>query len=200
MSRRVLIHYAHPTPHRSRVNRHLIAAAEALPGVTVRHLYELYPDFLIDVAQEQALLLDHDVIVLQHPLFWYSAPAIVKEWLDLVLQYGWAYGEGGTALQGKLLLQAITTGGGEEIYCATGKHRHTVREFLLPFEQSALLCGMTYLPPFVIHAAGQLQNEAALAPHLTDYLRCITALRDDTLDVSRILTQPRLNLPARPDE
>lgn len=176
MRRRILLLHAHPMPHRSRVNRHLVTAAESIAGVTIRHLYELYPDYMIDVDAEQKLLLDHDIIVLQHPFFWYSAPALVKEWLDLVLQYGWAYGEGGTALQGKSLLQSVTTGGAAEVYCSAGRNRHTVREFLLPFEQTARLCGMTYLDPFVVHGTGQLQTEADLAPHSQAYSTLLSNL------------------------
>jgi glutathione-regulated potassium-efflux system ancillary protein KefG len=176
MQRRILLLYAHPMPHRSRVNTRLINRVDAVEGITVRHLYELYPDYMIDVETEQKLLLDHDVIVLQHPFFWYSAPALVKEWLDLVLQHGWAYGEGGVALQGKYLLQAVTTGGTAEIYCSAGRNRHTVREFLLPFEQTARLCGMTYLNPFVVHGTGQLQTESDLAPHAQAYHDLLTNL------------------------
>ena len=69
-------------------------------------LYEAYPDFDIDVRREQELLAAHEVIVLQHPFYWYSAPALLKEWQDLVLEHGWAYGSGGTALRGKALLSA----------------------------------------------------------------------------------------------
>lgn len=167
-------------PHRSRVNRHLVTAAESIPGITVRHLYDLYPDYMIDVEAEQRLLCENDIIVLQHPFFWYSAPAIVKEWLDLVLQYGWAYGEGGTALQGKFLLQAVTTGGAAEVYCATGRNRHPVRDFLLPFEQTARLCGMTYLDPFVVYGAGQLSTEEDLIPHVQAYCSLLSNLASES--------------------
>ena len=93
----VLVLYAHPAPHKSRINRRLATAAREVDGITFRDLYELYPDFVIDVEEEQKLLKEHDVIVWQHPFYWYSAPSLVKEYLDLVLTYGWAYGEGGTA-------------------------------------------------------------------------------------------------------
>ena len=63
-----------------------------MEGVRLHDLYEAYPDFLIDVEAEQALLLEHDVIVFQHPVYWYSSPAILKEWQDLVLEHGFAYG------------------------------------------------------------------------------------------------------------
>jgi putative NADPH-quinone reductase len=99
---RVLILFAHPALERSRVNRVLIRDLDQLDGVTFHDLYEAYPDFDVDVAREQALLLEHDTIVLQHPFYWYSTPALIKQWEDLVLQHGWAYGHEGNALRGKL--------------------------------------------------------------------------------------------------
>ncbi len=96
MSHDILILFAHPALEKSRVNRHLVAGVRDLPGVTFHDLYEAYPDFNILVPHEQELLEAHDVVVLQHPFYWYSTPALVKEWEDLVLQHGWAYGTGGT--------------------------------------------------------------------------------------------------------
>ena len=111
MASRVLILFAHPALEKSRVNRRLIAAVQDLENVTINDLYEQYPDFYIHVKREQELLLSHDVIVFQHPFYWYSCPALVKQWEDLVLQYGFAYGKEGTKLKGKWVLTAITTGG-----------------------------------------------------------------------------------------
>ena len=147
ISRRLLILFAHPAFEKSRVNRRLVEAVRSLSGVTFHDLYEQYPDFDIDVRHEQKLLVEHDVIVMQHPLYWYSTPALLKEWQDLVLEHGWAYGGGGTALRGKLLLTATTAGGSEEAYCRTGQNSRTLRELLAPIERTAALCGMTYLPP-----------------------------------------------------
>jgi glutathione-regulated potassium-efflux system ancillary protein KefG len=195
---RVLLLFAHPSLHKSRVNRHLIAAAEKVEGVTVRHLYELYPDFMIDVEAEQELLRQHAVIVLQHPLFWYSSPSLVKEWLDLVLQYGWAYGENGTALRGKTFMQAVTCGGSAEVYCRAGRHGHSVRDFLLPFEQSARLCGMRYLAPFVVFGAGSLASADDVRPHAESYVGILEGLRDGRIDLDSAEARTCLNtdLPA----
>src|SRR5215212_5654509 len=102
---------AHPVLERSQVNRRLLELVKGLPGITVHDLYEVYPTLRINVAKEQALCERHDAIVFQHPFYWYSAPALVKEWQDLVLEYGWAYGKGGDKLKGKLTLNAISTGG-----------------------------------------------------------------------------------------
>jgi glutathione-regulated potassium-efflux system ancillary protein KefG len=156
----VLILFAHPAPQRSRVNRALRRAVIDLPGVTFHDLYAAYPDFMIDVADEQALLRAHDVIVLQHPFYWYSAPAILKEWQDLVLQHGFAYGEGGKALAGKTLMSAISTGGHEASYDDSGMNRFAITELLRPFEQTARLCGMNWLPPFIVHGTHAIEEEA----------------------------------------
>jgi glutathione-regulated potassium-efflux system ancillary protein KefG len=175
---RVLLIHAHPAPHRSLVNRRLMAEAEDLDGVTVRHLYEIYPDFLIDVGTEQRLMEQHDIIVLQHPMYWYSAPALVKEWMDLVWEPGWAYGAGGNALTGKGFSQVVSCGGGKAVYCSTGKNRHTVGDFLLPFRQSARLCGMRWIDPFVVYGAGAMRNPGDIESFAPVYRRWLEDLRD----------------------
>ena len=147
---RVLILFAHPALEKSRVHRQLVASTPRDERVTFHDLYEEYPDFDIDVEREQRLLLDHDVVVLQHPLYWYAAPPLLKEWLDLVLEHGWAYGSAGNALAGKFVLQAISAGGQASAYCEEGYNRYTIRQYLRPFEGTARLCGMTYLPPWVV--------------------------------------------------
>lgn len=155
MARRVLILFAHPALHRSRMNAAMMEAVRDLEGVTFHDLYEEYPDYHIDVSAEQKLLLEHDVIVWQHPFYWYSAPALMKEWLDVVLEYGFAYGDEGKALHGKQVLSALTTGGPEEAYQQDGPNRFTMRELLAPLDQTAHLCGMTYLEPFILHAVNR---------------------------------------------
>lgn len=188
---RVLVLFAHPALEKSRVNRHLLAAAEGVDGVRIHDLYEAYPDFHIDVRREQALLDEHDVIVLQHPFFWYSTPALVKEWFDLVLEHGWAYGHAGRALVGKRLLNVVTTGGPEGAYCEKGRNRFTVRELLAPVEQTARLCGMDYLPPFLVHGTHTITADA-IASHARDYRRVLEGLRDGTLRVEQAAAH-RLN-------
>jgi glutathione-regulated potassium-efflux system ancillary protein KefG len=165
---RVLILFAHPALHRSRMNLAMMEAVRDLEGVTFHDLYEVYPDLHIDVATEQELLLKHDVIVWQHPFYWYSAPALLKEWMDVVLEYGFAYGDEGRALHGKKLMSALTTGGPAEAYQAGGYNRFTMRELLAPMEQTANLCGMEYLEPFILHGVNLLKPaevEAAAASY-----------------------------------
>jgi len=177
MPQRILVLLAHPAHRRSRANAALRAAAKAVEGVTLHDLYETYPDFLIDVDHEQALLLRHDVIVFQHPVYWYSSPAILKEWQDLVLEHGFAYGRAGTALAGKALLSAVTAGGSETSYGPEGMNRHSIAEFLRPFEATARLCRMRWLPPFILHGT-HLLDPAELARYAADYRALLEGLRD----------------------
>ncbi|MBD2056457.1 NAD(P)H-dependent oxidoreductase [Oculatella sp. FACHB-28] len=182
----ILILFAHPALEKSRINRCLIQAVQGLDAVTVHDLYEQYPDFHINVKAEQDLLLAHDIIIFHHPFYWYSSPAILKEWQDLVLEHGFAYGKGGTALRGKKFLSTVTTGGGEQAYCRQGYNRFSVRELLVPFEQTAHLCGMDYLPPFVVQGTHQIQEQGQLVKHTEDYHQVITALRDDRVNWEKL--------------
>ena len=190
--RPVLVLFAHPAFQRSRVNRALVDAVRDLDGVTLHDLYEVYPDFHIDVRAEQRLLTEHEAVVFQHPFFWYSTPAILKEWQDLVLEHGWAYGSQGTALRGKTMLSVITTGGRESAYQTEGHNRFTMRELLAPIEQTARLCGMEYLPPFVVHGTHRMEGEE-METHGADYRRVLEALRDNSLDWDAARSARRLN-------
>ena len=157
---RVLILFAHPRLEKSRTNARLLQQLPRRDDVTFRDLYERYPDFDIDVATEQALLRDHDIIVWHHPLYWYSAPPLVKQWIDLVLTFGWAYGPGGTALHGKAMGHVVTPGGAAAAYQLAGYHGFTLDEFLRPLQRTVTLCGMRWLPPFAVHGTHRLTEEA----------------------------------------
>ena len=189
---RVLVLFAHPALRKSRVNKRLLSAVEGLDGVEVNDLYQSYPDFDIDVAREQRLLLDHDVVVLQHPFYWYSTPAILKEWQDLVLEHGWAYGHDGHALEGKTLLNVVSTGGPENAYAQGGANRFTMRQLLAPIEQTARLCGMEYLPPFVVHGTHALTSDG-IDREAADYRRLLEALRDGHVTAARAAGLHRIN-------
>ena len=190
---RVLILFAHPALQKSRVNIELANAIRDLPGVTFHDLCEHYPELHIDVRREQRLLTEHDIVVFQHPFYWYSCPAILKEWLDLVLEWGFAYGENGTALRGKKLLSAITAGGPADAYMRTGFNYFTIRELLAPFEQTARLCGMDYLAPHVLHAVQRLTN-AEISAAAENYRQLISSLRDGSspLPIPGISSSPAL--------
>jgi len=178
---RILVLFAHPRLRQSIVQRALLAAISGLDGITVRDLYAEYPDLMIDARREQRSLLAHDLLVLQHPFYWYSSPAVIKEWLDIVLEEGWAYGTGGDRLRGKFLLNALSTGGPQEAYHGKGRNRFPMRTLLAPFDQTAYLCGMGWLEPFVVHAGRKLAD-AALTERAERYRDLLIGLRDGRLD------------------
>lgn len=160
MKSRVLLIVAHPMLEGSRVNRALLDAAKGCEDIQVHDLYDHYPEQMIDVAHEQALVDAHDILVFQHPMHWYSCPALLKSWFDSVLSYGWAYGDNTTKLTGKAWVQAVSTGGSESVYQRHGYNCFSIAELLRPFEQSARLCNMRYLQPFLTLAAATLSDEA----------------------------------------
>ena len=192
-TRRILVLIAHPSLERSEVNRPLMEVAAKIDGVTLVDLYAEYPGFDIDVDREQTRLLEHDVIVFLHPLYWYSTPSILKEWQDLVLEHGFAYGTGGTALHGKIFFSAITAGGSEAAYCAKGYNQFTVRELFHPLEQTAMLCGMIYLPPYALFSSRTAVDEGRLVLHISNWATLLQALRDDELDITAAQGLPNLN-------
>jgi glutathione-regulated potassium-efflux system ancillary protein KefF len=154
---------AHPSWRDSRVNRRLLSAAQSVSGVDAHDLYASYADYLIDVPAEQARLAAAQLLVLVHPIQWYSMPALQKLWLDEVLAYGWAYGTGGEALRGKDLWLVATTGGPEDSYHPESYNRYFFDAFLPPYEQTAALCGMRFLPPLVLHGAHSSPEETVAA-------------------------------------
>ncbi|TGL46773.1 sodium:proton antiporter [Leptospira kemamanensis] len=156
---KILVLLAHPYLERSKANQMLLDSIPLSENITLRDLYELYPHFTINVKEEQSLLLNHDVILFQHPLYWYSCPPLMKQWIDSVLEDGWAYGINGNALKGKKWIQAITTGGSQVAYTKEGFHGHLIEEFLLPFQRTAELCQMDYHKPFLVQGTFHLREE-----------------------------------------
>ena len=161
----IVLLVAHPELEQSRANRRLLHAARTLQEgpsaerIDVRDLYALYPDYLIDVAAEQAALATARLVVWQQPVHWYGMPPLLKLWVDEVLSFGWAYGPGGTALRGKDLWLVASTGGPEDSYRPDSYNRYFFDAFLPPYEQTAALCGLRFLPPLILHGA----HKASLA-------------------------------------
>lgn len=160
MSSRVLLNLVHPILEKSWANQAMLEAVKDLDYVKVNDLYEEYPDFFIDVQREQTLLLEHSLIIFQHPFYWYSSPSLMKEWQDLVLAEGFAYGEGGYQLAGRYWLNAITAGAAQESYTPHGFNKFSTEELLRPYEQTADFCGMTFVKPFIMYESETLGHSA----------------------------------------
>ena len=185
---KVLLYYAHPGHQVSRANKKLFEVASQVAGVTCVDLYAEYPRFDIDVNAEQARLLDHDIVVFQCPLFWYSTPAIIKEWQDLVLEQGFAYGHDGTALSGKVMLMALTAAGPEEAYSEQGYQHFDLRTFLSPLEQTAGLCKMRFAAPYVLFDALRETDVPGerIAQHAQGYQMLLEALVAERYDFDAV--------------
>lgn len=193
---------AHPHWRDSRVNRRMLAAARAVPGVDVNDLYGSYPDYAIDVEAEQARLANASLVVLMHPIQWYSMPALQKLWLDDVLAYGWAYGPAGNALQGKDFWLVATTGSPEASYHPQNYHRYFFDAFLPPYEQTAALCGMRFLPPLMFHGA-RSAPEAEVAAHVETFAQRLGSYpawpEIEEIDACVACPVPESDRPAEPD-
>lgn len=181
-SNRILIFFAHPSLHRSEANKALVDAIQKSELVTFVDLYQQYPTYHINIEREQQRLRDHDVIIFMFPMYWYSTPSILKEWQDLVLEHGFAYGQEGKALQGKQFMCAITAGGPSKAYHADGFHHFTMRELLQPLEQVAAVTGMQYLPPFVLFGARAAKEEGRFPEHVTRWKALLTHLTQQRIN------------------
>jgi glutathione-regulated potassium-efflux system ancillary protein KefG len=192
--RNVLIILAHPNLANSQINKALINVIKKSDNVIIHDLYLTYPDGVIDIDIEQEQLQKADVVIFQHPFYWYSAPALLKEWFDLVLQFDYAYGPNGNALKGKQWLTVITTGGSKFAYCTEGHNRFTIRQLLTPFDQTAHLCGMEFLPPLVAHGARNLGKSPDRLKELCEqYQSFVTELQQDDFDSNTVNHLDTLN-------
>lgn len=190
--KKVLVLFAHPSHKQSEVNLPLFHAAQSVEGVTAIDLYREYPRFNINIDKEQQRLRDHDVVVFQFPMYWYSTPAILKEWQDLVLEYGFAYGSTGTELHGKYFMCATSAGGKEEAYCTDGFNHFTIGELLQPLQQMSSLTGMIYLAPFVLFGSRTASEENRINGHAEKYQTLLTALVEDKVDLEAAASMKKI--------
>lgn len=150
----IVIVSGHPDFKNSLANKTILEEiAKNCPQVEIRQLSELYPDCNIDVKAEQKALEKADVIVFQFPTHWYSVPAILKLYIDKVMEHGWAYGSKGNALKGKSFIISTTLGAPENVYSADGAMKHTVEDFYFNLQQYAALCQLNYKKLFYICGA-----------------------------------------------
>jgi len=182
---KLLVYYAHPGHKYSHANREMLAAAKKVDRIAFVDLYSEYPRFDINIEREQQRLLAHDVILFQFPMFWYSTPSLVKEWQDLVLEHGFAYGAGGDKLAGKRMLLAVTAAGSQDAYRQQGYQHYPIRTFLTPLEQTARLCHMEFSAPYVLYGSLRAHESGKLQQHVAGYQKLLEAIRDDRYDFEK---------------
>jgi glutathione-regulated potassium-efflux system ancillary protein KefG len=162
----VLLLYIHPDHAHSHANRPLRDALiaqlrQAGHQVTLHDLYHQHPDGFIHIAPERALVQSHDMLLVQHPMYWFSAPSLFKEWLDRVVTSDWAFGSQ-YALAGKRWLQVVSTGGSANDFLDSAD-RASIQSLLKPFEITARFCRMHWLPPVALYSADSATPEAISA-------------------------------------
>lgn len=147
-----LIILGHPDFEKSLANKTIIEVLKnSNLDIEIRNIYDLYPDYNIDIKAEQEVILRHQTIVFQYPVYWYNMPAILKHWFDTVLEYGFAYGKTGDKLKGKNFVPSFTVGAPETEYKTLGEHHFRVYEFCKNMEQTAYYTQMNYFEPFYFH-------------------------------------------------
>ena len=153
--KKTLILFAHPNFNKSRINKALLEFIPELDNVTFRNLYDVYQSDIknINIKDEQSLLLSHERIIFHFPFYWYSTPAMLKEWLDTVLEHGFAYGSNGNELSGKEFKVVTSTGGSITAYQHSGQNNFTIDELLRPLELTCNLTHMVYTTPFITYGA-----------------------------------------------
>ncbi len=177
MSKNILVILAHSDIEASVANARLVEELEGVENVSVRALKSLYPDGEIDVYAEQDALLQADKVVFQFPLYWFNCPPILKEYLDMVFSYGFAfeldeYGYSARALKDKEFMLAVTAGGEEELYNA--KNATSVESCMVPFYETAKFVGMKSVEPFYLYGAmPELIKEEALTEKAISYKEAI---------------------------
>ncbi|WP_028563610.1 NAD(P)H-dependent oxidoreductase [Paenibacillus pinihumi] len=178
---KTLVIVTHPFLKDSRANNALIQELNLHENIDVHNLHEEYPDWSIDIEKEQQLLVKYDRIVLQFPLYWYSAPPLLKKWFDEVLTYGWAFGSEGNHLKGKEFILATTAGASEQSYRSGGSNEYTISEFLRPFEVSIKYTSAVFLPAFVVYGTMEATDEQ-LKLDARKYVEHITASAEALVD------------------
>jgi glutathione-regulated potassium-efflux system ancillary protein KefF len=197
---RIVVIAAHPQLEDSRATRAMMSAAAGIADVDVRDLYASYPDLFIDAGAEQRALAEAQLVVWLHPMHWYGMTPLLKLWVDAVFSWGWAYGPGGTKLRGKDLWLSVSTGGPEHSYRTDSYNRYFFDAFLPPYEQTATLVGMRFVPPLVLHGAHRVDDDA-IAAHARVFADRLASYPDwPELEELEACVQPEVPQSARPAE
>jgi glutathione-regulated potassium-efflux system ancillary protein KefG len=161
--KKVLVNVFHPNMNESRINKAMMEALKDQPSITVRNIYAEYGNLrftdTISVEKEKDLLLSHDRIVFQHPIYWYNCPPLMKKWIEDVLLDDWAWGTNGKGLLGKEWLHAVSCAGDLNSYRPGDFNGYSLGEYLRSFQQTSVLCNMHFRPTFAIHHVYKISDK-----------------------------------------
>lgn len=104
--KQVVILLAHPDIKSSQANKALMDAVKEMEEVAIYNLYEMRPEDSYNIDLWSKIISQASALVFQFPLYWMSAPSLLKKWQDEVFTYLAKT----PAVAGKALLVAVTTG------------------------------------------------------------------------------------------
>lgn len=175
--KKIGIWLSHPNYDHSFANKYIVDQLLEYPSITLRHIDKEYPQGIIDVLAEQELLMNVDTVILQFPIFWYNYPASMKNWLDTVFLFDFAFGPKGDKLQGKNIIISVTTGGPANSYSHNGFNNHTIQEYLYGLKQLSYFVKMNYRGIITSYGIKEIDKEREkLEKKLSDHVESIKNL------------------------
>ena len=176
---KTMVVISHPTIQTSSSQQFFLATLKGEETVTVRHLDEVWSEakpHFTRVIEEKALVESGaQRLILQFPMYWYQAPAVMKEWIDTVMSKSAPLRK-----QIKELGIVVTLGVKEEAFRAGCKEQFTISELMRPFQALANAMGWKYLPIVEVHQF-DYKTEVAKQVLLVEYLQYVTKNHHGTL-------------------
>ena len=171
-AKQVVVLLAHPDIKSSQANKALADAIKELEEVAIYNLYEMRPEDAFNVDLWSTIISQASTRVFQFPLYWMSAPSLLKKWQDEVFTYLAKT----PAVAGKALLVAVTTGSEYSAYRSGGRNNFTIDELLRPYQGSAIHAGMVWQTPLVVYGMGTSEASKNIAEGINCYKQRIEAL------------------------
>lgn len=160
--KKTLVFFAHPYYEHSTTNVQLINCYKNNPQITLRDLYEDYPDFHIHAFRERKRIADYDRLVFHFPLIWFGLPPLLKLWIDEVFDMKWISQNHENPLAGKEAIIIVTAGGSNENYSENGRYKATIQQLLMGLRLSLEVNDIDVKEEFFIYNADNLQGEQLL--------------------------------------
>lgn len=154
MNNKTLVIMAHSNPTDSKINNRIKEILEKEENIIYKDIKTLYGDYKFNIKKEQEDLLNVDKIVFQFPLYWYTAPSILKQWVDDVFEYDFAftYKDDGSfealKLVDKKFQMVVSVGGGKQDYKDMDIK---VQDCLHSYSTTAQVLGMKEEKPYMIY-------------------------------------------------
>lgn len=153
-----LVIFAHPYFEYSKLNRELLKVYAGFEHVTIRDLYEEYPDLHVPAFRERKRIVDYERLVFHFPLIWFSFPPLLKLWIDEVFDMTWMM-EDYHPLTNKDAMIVVTAGGKQQQYTPEGTYGTTLENLLKPIKISLKVNNIEVTEILTVYNADHLSKE-----------------------------------------